>query len=695
MLFRATTKTNTTTLSILFFLISLVLIIIHTMKIKSVTIKNYKSIKEITIPFEEYGVGNKKSKTALLVGINESGKSAILEALNLINREYEDVSYEDCCFKLAADKDEDIIINVNLKIEYPDYWTKHIKKNCEFPDELCKKIRFKNITKNIKIYSDESEHSSYSVEIDDFSNYEYVIETNKIVTPGKKIVITPAKYQFVNGVKKLIPAVTKQSQPTTTITKEIKSLKKVNNIKTEITQDYTNYIKQNQEVIDIQYIKKKIESELYSIFEINIPKVQIWRPSEKYLLNSVINLDEFKDNPNISIPLKNMFHIYGKIENKDIKSCIEKALSKQEKCDELIAKMSNAVTKHLNKIWKEHKISIKISINGVRCEVFIEDKDRKHSYFKMNQRSEGFKQFVSLILSLSAQNESQNLSGNLIIIDEPEVHLHPSGIKYMRDELLKLGKKNQVFVATHSPYMVDTDSPERHWIVEKKKSETKIKQVNEDTPIEDDAVLKAAFGLSTFRELLPENMIIVEGGDDKAILLHVIDKLESKFFYSIKSAGGASKTLAIASFLNEEKLSAFFLFDDDKDGKDHQRKIIANYKESFTENNTLTIKCICNALPDNSTIEDLLPLEFVKSYFETELDVSLSLDNEEPVLFQIKKQYTKAKRKKIEKDKLNSLKLELSKKFIEIYNSKKKIENEAPKIAEFTKALINKLQNDD
>jgi|GEM_PF-5849650 len=99
----------------------------------------------------------------------------------------------------------------------------------------------------------------------------------------------------------------------------------------------------------------------------------------------------------------------------------------------------------------------------------------------------------------------------------------------------------------------------------------------------------------------------------------------------------------------------------------------------------ILILCV---FPKDSTIEDLLPNEFVKSFFDSELEITLNLNNDKPILPQIKKQHGN-----INKERLNSLKIKLSKKFIEVYASKQKIENEAPKIVEFTKLLISKLQN--
>jgi len=327
------------------------------------------------------------------------------------------------------------------------------------------------------------------------------------------------------------------------------------------------------------------------------------------------------------------FYIYGKKSDEEIKTSIERALSSQARRDELQEKMSEKVTKHLNRIWKEHKIKIRVSINANKCQVHVEDKDKKYAYYSMSQRSNGFKKFVSLILSLSAQNESNELNNQIILIDEPEVHLHPSGVRYMRDEILRIGKNNNIIVATHSHYMVDTECPERHWIVTKNKSETNVSQISQDANIEDDSVLASAFGLSLFKELLPRNIIVVEGGDDKQILSHSLKVLKPKFFHSIKSAGGASKAPGFARIFNDENINAFILFDADKDGRDGKKKILHDQSEFYNTDNVFTLKDLLSELPNDCTIEDVLPINFVKEFFDEEMEMDFELMEDKAWLF--------------------------------------------------------------
>ena len=630
------------------------------MKIRNIKINNFKSIENVTIPLQSYGTGKNKSNSAFLVGVNESGKSAILDAIGLLSKGMDEVDYEENCFLEAQEENDYIDIYARIELTNLEFWKKQISEKLNLDESFVKNLKISNLEKNVYL-NNESNGSYYFLTInDDLPYYEYVVITSKVVAEGKEVK-----------------------------TEEIHKLSEINKIEEEVTKENAkSFLRENQKILTKKDLQTKIAAKLKRTFEHNLPKIQVWKPSSEFLINDTISLDDFKEDTSISIPLKNIFNVFGLDSDEDIKLSIERALKNQARCDELQNKMSSIITKHINKIWKEHKIKIRISINGTDCQVHIEDKDKAFAYYKMNQRSDGFKQFVSLILSLSAQNASNNLKNKIILIDEPEVHLHPSGVRYMRDEILKIGKNNSVLVATHSHYMVDTDCPERHWIVSKKEIKTGIYQINEDTPIEDDVVLASAFGLNLFKELLPKHIIIVEGADDKSIMSHAINKLNNKFFHSIKTAKGASKAYSIASLFAEENISAFFLFDDDNEGKQFKNKIIQNFSDSFNESNVFTLRDILGTLPLRCTLEDVIPLSFVKEFFEKELKDSLSLNNDTPVLKQIKDQ---KKELRDNKQKLDSLKVKLSLDFIKTFNTKVKIETEAKTlvalIKEFTKRI--------
>jgi len=633
------------------------------MRIKSINIKNFKSLKDITIPIQSYGEGAYKSNTTFLVGVNESGKSAILEAISLINGGFDEIDYESYCHLESQEKDNN---DIHLEVLLDDiaFLQNEIIEQINLDEEFRKKIKIIDVRKYLH-KNDVYCYSEYNITINnDLPFYKYIINKEQMT-------------------------VTTGSKPQTVET--IGLLSEINNIEEEITQENArNFLKENQVLLSKEVLEKKLANFLESTLNQNMPKIQIWRPRPQYLINDTIDLEKFKENPNISIPLRNIFFINGKTTNNEIKLSVERALADQARCDELREKMEETTTKYINKIWKEHSIKIKISINATNCKVLIEDKDKKYIYYKMEQRSEGFKQFISLILSLSAQNNSNTLKGNIILIDEPEIHLHPSGIRYMRDEILKIGENNHVFVATHSNYMVDTNVRERHWIVTKEKAETKISQMNEDYNFTDDKVLSAAFGLNIFKELLPPNIIIVEGSDDKEIISHAVHLLDKTFFCSIKGAGGASKIPAFAKLLMEEMIKPFIIFDADNDGNDKKRKILNEQADFYSELNVFTLKDLLPSLPKDATIEDLLPTEFVKAFFDQEMGFDFNMDGNEAIIKKIRKQNTKLNE---DKQKLDSLKMKLADSFSSKFKSKKELEEKAPKLASFINELFSRIED--
>lgn len=613
-------------------------------QIDTVQIINFKSIKDYTFDFNSINIDN--SKCGILIGLNESGKSAFLEAMSLIYSGFENRDkYNEVCNSKAQEENEYVDIYINYKVIDSDALIKNLLPSKFLDISITKSIKIKSILRNIYINEEEGPIDTISFEFEklnvNLQDY-YLGSVNEVV----------------NGNSYTRVAILKEPQSG----QELKKAK----------------------MSDLNLILSRL---LLLRIKANILKVQFWKSSSEYLINEEIDLNEFKENPNISIPLKNIFNIYGKLEKSDIKVTLEKALKSPAKRDELVEKISEAITKHINKIWKEHKIKIRVSINGDKCNVLVEDKDNKFSYFSMNQRSDGFKQFISLILSLSTLNDSSSLKNNIILIDEPEVHLHPSGINYMREELLKIAKNNIVLISTHSQFMVDTKNPERQFIVTKNKGETSIQQVDENTNFKEDSVLRVAFGLNLYKELLPEKIIIVEGGDDRHFFNHCLTLKNFKSF-AIKSAGGASKTPTFAGLLSNEQLEPYVILDSDKEGKDNKKKIIDTYKPAYSTNNVFTLKDILPTLPDNSTIEDLYPINFVQKYIIKEIGEKYDLSDDVAIILQLKNLNEHLKN---DKQKMESLKVKLSNEFVKEFDTIEKI-NTCEKVLAFVENLIKKMQ---
>ncbi|EKE30152.1 MAG: hypothetical protein ACD_2C00035G0001 [uncultured bacterium (gcode 4)] len=562
------------------------------MKISKIIIENFKSIEKIEFDIKKYWT----SYTTMLLWVNESGKSNILEAMSFLDTPKSEFDYN----SIHSQKDEKnspVDLWFYLDFERDDTYQDVIKK--EVINGWSLSFKIDNVIKNIYL----QDWETYFSENIDF----------EIKNLNKNLFIKQVqKNEVING-------------QTTTINKyEISEKNDTLGTYKELTDVlFKNYFGD----IIIKLIKK---------FE---PKVSFWKPSDKYLISDV-DLNVFKDDIDSNIPLKHIFALWGYIWKEKIKWEIEKIANDLIR-RKLMSSLSKAVTKYVKEIWK-HKIEIDIEIkNELKCVVCIKDEgeNNEHNYYKMNARSEWFKQFMSLILSLSIETKKLGNKNKLILIDEPEAHLHPSGIRDLKEELLKIGENNYLFVSTHSPFLVDIKNKERNIIIKKiDNSITKKKEINNYDDIRDDEVLDEAFGINIYKDLLTPNRILVEGASDKIILQKSFDIKNLK--YGVTNGTG-SNIITLASKLNGDDIVVLVMVDDDRDWQGYKKNILKIWGV-YNINNVFTIRDLVGNVINEGTIEDLLGKEFIESKFkefylkEFKEVCNLSL-TESPFIEQIKK----------------------------------------------------------
>jgi ABC-type multidrug transport system ATPase subunit len=229
--------------------------------------------------------------------------------------------------------------------------------------------------------------------------------------------------------------------------------------------------------IDLTNLSTK---ETHSVTLSNIPIDKLHRPvfwtaEDRFLISKAIDLNAFAANPEaVSIPLRNCFLLAG-IEN--IPDRI--ALMKQDstEVEELAITLGTAVTSHIKSVWPEHPISISFLINNEHINFHIKDTDASVKAKTADQRSDGFRQFISFLLTVSAQNRNEELSNTILLLDEPETHLHPLAQENLLQEFIKITSNdhgNIVFFATHSNYLIDKSDLSRNLEVKKIKSATTL-----------------------------------------------------------------------------------------------------------------------------------------------------------------------------------------------------------------------------
>jgi predicted ATP-dependent endonuclease of OLD family len=218
--------------------------------------------------------------------------------------------------------------------------------------------------------------------------------------------------------------------------------------------------------------------ELLLFFKSKLHKTIFWTADEKHLITSSINLATFASDPSsISVPLKNCFKLAG-IENIPERiALLEESTERESLREELGIKVSQ----HIKRVWPKHPIKITFDISNGNIHFHVKDENVIGKSKTADQRSDGFKQFISFLLTLSAENINSELKNTIILLDEPETHLHPRAQEDLLKELIAItkGNNNIVFFATHSNYMIDKTYLSRNFKVTKPIDITLVEQFDD------------------------------------------------------------------------------------------------------------------------------------------------------------------------------------------------------------------------
>jgi AAA15 family ATPase/GTPase len=232
-------------------------------------------------------------------------------------------------------------------------------------------------------------------------------------------------------------------------------------------------------VVDTEGERYEISPEIAPLSSLRVPI--FWAAEEKYLISEPINIDLFAaDSDNISVPLKNCFKLAG---YEDIPNAISNLVDSTD-IAHLQDCLSRAVTEHISKVWPGHPVQISFQIYDRKINFHIKDEGSLAKAKTTAQRSDGFKQFISFLLTVSAESKNEKLNNRILLIDEPETHLHPKAQLYFLNELKEITKKNTnniVFFATHSTFMIDKSDLSRNFRVLKKGDETTIEKFDKES----------------------------------------------------------------------------------------------------------------------------------------------------------------------------------------------------------------------
>lgn len=533
------------------------------MLLKKVTIHKYKSF----LTEQSYTVENRITR---IVGKNESGKTALLEALAKSNY-FED----NADFQFDKDLDYPRSEFIKAKNENPAVLTCEYELSDEdvksVEDEYGEGIISKQTFSLSSYYDNTRKTTGVVVDFNVFKNW--LITSFDVGDQGQELLRAVASFSALEDVV--------SENETTPGMKEIQT--ELNKIKKGAGK-----------------WKNPLEGYIYLTY-ISPAVPKLWYFSDYFSLPCRINLNEFatgKPTGSLSSEefkiAKALFELSG-LQLSDIQSETNFEAFKAQ-----LEATSNSITDDMFEYWTtnqnlEIRFDIEHAANNVRY-LNIRIYNSKHRVtLPLKNRSKGFLWFFSFLVWFS-KIQGNTDSKYILLLDEPGLSLHASA----QSDLLrfideKLAPEYQVIYTTHSPFMIDSLKLNEVRTVYDTQN-PKVGSVVSDAVEEKDSdtlfPLQAALGYTIAQNLyVSPNNLLVEGISDLVYLNHFSSALKAlgreglSDDVTIVPVGGADKIATFISLMRGNELSTVCLLDTFTDQRAETRlkkmveqKIIADKK---------------------------------------------------------------------------------------------------------------------
>ena len=521
---------------------------------------------------------------AAFVGTNESGKTTILQALSMLDKD-ETVSELDLCDEMTERlKSEVRIVEGDFELNHDE--TEIIKER--FPDLQLKKLTIFRTNKNPEIQYD---FDDIKISKEEDKNIEYWQNITKQLSNfiesipnyiGKKLDID----FFVDSMlkdKKII-----QAELDVFNSNVLDIAAEEQQVISEWKETYTNIMK-NVEKISIDNTKSDALKNF--IGDTLHPRFVYFSDYKKILGN--INLTEFmkKSDDTDSAGIE---YVEGFDRAETVRNLLYLAELEIEKLEELknspsklikfLGAASKNLTQRLNPSWKGEPIHVELRLNPRNIlSVVISDVHKDGTITNtglLNRRAEGFKWTFSFIVNFAAETQKSELKEAILLLDEPARNLHPTQQMGISDLLKNLAGSNQVLYATHSPFMIFDYTPGNLLVVELDKK-NHLSRIFYDYWKADDATLTPIlYGLSkglvdsiTNRDVGNNSrpLIIVETMSD-TMYLNAFDKFLQDPNISMNPlnvipAYTKNSVLPLSIFYHTHGYNTFVLLDNDYEAK--------------------------------------------------------------------------------------------------------------------------------
>lgn len=503
------------------------------MKYTKFTIENYKGIKNLELDLAVHP----DHKIYTLIGLNESGKTTILEAINDFEFEVQEPDRHKLIPKnVAGGFTGDVVIKAALS----------------FSDEDKKKI-----VEFIKTKSKFGE-----IKIQDSFNFErkYSFKNSISTTTGRTY------WHFVN------------------VKKTAKS--RMSNLEKPLADEVWQYVKDNlfPEIIFYRDFLSKFPEKIFL-------QPIITEPKEKEYLSII---------EDVLVSINSSYTVESSLLARliDSTSASKQALEAVE--NEIGAKISEVVFDAWSKIQSVSKKEIvaKTDQENGRYYIKLNVKEGRQS-FSVSERSLGFRWFFTFLLYTEFRKERIKTTGEILfLLDEPASNLHQSAQKSLLGTFESIVKKSRLVYTTHSHHLINPLWLNAAYVIKNKglkyggedneftsnKTEIeayKYKQFVSNHPTQTDyfkPILDVLDYQPGMLELVP-NIAITEGKFDYFTFKYFKEIVfsEKTILYHFYPGHGASNLDLPVALYESWGRNYIVLLDSDKQGRDQKVRYIKEY----------------------------------------------------------------------------------------------------------------------
>ena len=325
---------------------------------------------------------------------------------------------------------------------------------------------------------------------------------------------------------------------------------------------------------------------------------------DKIALNELENDEWIKD---LSVK-------YG-LDIKKIRNSVDR-IKGQHKAD-----VSKKLSKDYGDSWTQNTLNLSIDLSPKDLAFWVEENG--HLY-EPSFRSLGRQWHLAFHTRIAARARFEGEIPNVILIDEPGLFLHATAQRDILKTMETAAETVQVVFSTHSPYLIEDDKLNRVRLIlkDEKEGTTICNKVHARadketlTPIMTAIGFELNSGIAGFEK---KNNVVVEGASD-VYYLNAFKKLLGKEEISFIFGGGSGKMPNIGTILRGWGARVIYLCDNDDGGKNGAKNL--KHKWHVEDEDILYVS------DSNGSIEDIFSKDdFIKVVLKDHEGVSYSGSN--------------------------------------------------------------------